>query len=607
MRFTMISSVAALALATPALAQAGDKGAEAEAGAFDVHALKAAHVPLVALPLDTGQRSANLWVKGERPKDNVLARVRLAPVRAVVVEEDLGQGAGKPLVLGLALSGAAGGLVTIADLAKRADERLYCADGVGPRFAGKLLCLQDGDGDGRFERSLPGTAESGVDYAQLALLGKPETLDRPIAYRAARAEEVPVVDTVYSNCGKDHDRPRYALSVDRKEAALDLRALLEMGPITPEALAGMNPAQLARIAAMLEGRSGGGACLAGEKMTAGDPLYPAGPASGAIAARLGELVIAVGPKDEGAPVRLVGLSEPERLYRLDGGAVLPLADAVTTKQNALAVSQKFDKPVLMTAGDAAVFEGERGIGDTVLETGFSHGYMGVLTQDTKIRTLLSSRSLPQGTVLYGVPMSSQLVTTINGIPQGGGFRMREPSADEVRLVWCVPVEDEGKWSATCLPNEADRRYTLLKGQRPAFEVTGLRYDAGTSTNDGKVPVVEQAGTLGKPLRYRFAIKAISDAEIMLVQETLFGDAVVHSRDHAVPRMKGMASGLSLGGGMIRFAAADGADGKIMVTEAKPFRAGSDARVTLGIVRAPTDEAAPTAAADVAQAGPDGGE
>ena len=57
------------------------------------------------------------------------------------------------------------------------------------------------------------------------------------------------------------------------------------------------------------------------------------------------------------------------------------------------------------------FEWRKVAGDTILTAPFKHGYMGVLTEDTVIRTLFSKRSLPKGTLLYGVPMSRTLSTS----------------------------------------------------------------------------------------------------------------------------------------------------------------------------------------------------
>jgi len=569
-------ALAALACACPAFAQ---DPAAPQASAFDVHALEPVNMPLVALPLDLTQKSAPIWIKGDKPKDAVLARVTLRPAETIAVEAELGQAAGKPLILSRTLFAPAIAYARVKDIDSGKAKKLYCGAGTGLAFAGRIVCLEDADGDGKLEGRRFATAESGGAPEQVSIVGKAEPLAAPVGYRAARAEEVVDIEAVYSNCAKDHDRPRYTFAVRQGGSADMLKALLADAQSDSAA---RRLAELRYRLAMID--SGGGTCTAADSLKPGDAHYPAAVAKEGIAALLGELVVEVGSKDAGAPVRLVAMRTPDRLYRLAGRAVVPLFDTVTEKQNQLAVAQKFDKPVVMTTGAARIFEGERGVGDVVLTAGFQHGYMGVLTQDTTIRTLFSSRSVPKGATVYGVPMSTRTVMTINGIPQGPYGPVGSPRPGQVRLVWCVPVEEQGQWSATCLPDQGGR-YTLLKGQKPAFEVKSFTYDAGTSSNDGVVPVVAQAGSFGKPLSLRFTLTALSANEITLAQDTLYGDTVINSRVHRVARAKGMTSGMSFGGGGITFAEAPG--GKVLVKTFTPIVPGAAIEAQFGIVRAAT--------------------
>ncbi len=554
---------AALAVGAGA-AQAQEKAAP-EVGVQD---LRAVNVPLVMTPLDTAQKSDPIWAKGDRPKDNFIAVVSLRPVAGVLADEEFGQGAGKPLLL--AVRGA--GFDNVEELPEDGKERFYCTTGKAER-AGKIVCLQDADGDAKFETVAVGLGEAGAAVEQLAILGKAEPLPKPVAYRPAPAEALPSFAAEYRNCGKDHDRPRYSLGV--KRPGMDIKELLEM-----RADRNTDPAQLRAMVERLSLMRSGAPCVAGEPVGDGEAIRPAAVPKGGVAARLGELVIAVGPKHDAA-VQLVGLRTPGRLYRIDMGAVKELAGHLTAKQNVLAIQQKFDRPVLMTTAAATVHEGERAVGDLLLEAGFEHGYMGVLTQDTKIRTLLTSRSLPKGTMLYGMPMSMERVMTMNGVPMPSLPRTGLPSAEDVRLVWCVPVEDEGKWTATCLPDQG-ANYTLLKGQRPAFEVTSLRYSAETSSNDGPPPVERQTGDFGAPLGYRFKLKSLGEAEIVVTRETMFGEAVVHSRDHVVPRVKGGRSGLVFGSGGLVLTDGSAPD-TIKVRKLGEFKPGVDARVSSGLL------------------------
>ena len=584
--FVSIVALAALASAAAAQEVSGADSATGAEAAFDVHDLEVAGMPFVARPIDLAQKSDPIWFTGDQPKANMIAKVTLAPLGAVVVDKDFGQGAGKKLVLSLAVTGDPSRYATTADVAAETAKRLYCANGSGPGHAGRVLCLLDKDRDGRFEAKALGLGEKGGAAEQLSILGAPMPLPEPVAYRQARPDEMPVIAVSYSNCGKDHDRPRYAFSTQTDgKPGISLTELTGMTPGAVEAFDKMKPEQRAQLVAALARVGSGAPCGEARPMAPGDPDYPANLAKDAAAVRMGDLIVEIGPKSAGAPVRLIAQTAPDRLYRLNGMAVEPMAQTVTARQNQLAIRQKFDKPVIMTTGGAEVAEGEAKAGDIVLKQGISHGYMGVLTQDTVIRTLFSKRSLPKGTLLYGMPMSSRTVMTRYGVLQGN-VGTRAPSVENTRLVWCVPVQDEEEWSATCLPEEGGQRYTLLKGQKPAFEVTGLSYAVGTSSNEGPVPVTPQAGDFGKPLAYWLRIKEIGPDAIVLTQETRFGDELVHSREHRVPRIAGETSGLSWAGGALLFGAVEGAADRIAIGRKGAFAAGVAPDVKFGLVREP---------------------
>ena len=159
--------------------------------------------------------------------------------------------------------------------------------------------------------------------------------------------------------------------------------------------------------------------------------------------RTHDVLLAIGPKDQGAPTRLPGMVEGDHVYRLDGRTVRDFATTSTAQQDALAAKQKHSKPTYAGTGDWRVEVGARGPGDVVLIAGFRHGYTGRLTTDTKIRTLFSSRPLPAGTVLYGLPMRSSSYMTINGVPQGPPALATRPTAADTDLAWCVPTKDGG--------------------------------------------------------------------------------------------------------------------------------------------------------------------
>jgi hypothetical protein len=571
--------LAALAAASASFAQIAVPPAPAapQTAEPDIHSLRPAFVPLVALPLDLSQASDPIWATGDRPARNTIAKLALKPLETVVVEQDAGQGAGKTLVLLRAIAGDPDRYITRLAIGSGA-QRIYCADGAALGETGRIPCFEDRNGDGALESRVFGLGESGARAEQLSILARSEPLPAPLRYRPAAAGEAPEYAAIVANCGKDHDRPLYSIRRGDDAGGVDITsALAAMLGSSPGGAS--PPSSMAELSAALGGLSGN--CRSAERVREGEPLHPGSVPKGGAVARLGELVIAIGPKEEGAAVRLLGLREPDRLYRLSYANVQPVSESPTARQKALALEQKFDRPVIMTAGSAEASEGRKAAGDTVLTAGFKHGYMGVLTEDTVIRTLFSKRSLPKGTLLYGVPMSSRVVRSYGGMPLPR-INPGIPEPDDVALVWCVPVQDGEEWSATCLPREgASGRYTLLKGQRPAFEVTGMRYAAGTASNEGEVPVTAQEGDFGKPLAFRFRIKSVSAGEIVLTQDTMFGDAVVNSKELRIPRIAGRLSGLSFGGGMIVFTDVEGASDAVTVKQVRPVRIGAAARAESG--------------------------
>jgi hypothetical protein len=195
-------------------------------------------------------------------------------------------------------------------------------------------------------------------------------------------------------------------------------------------------------------------------------------------------------------------------------------------------------------------------------------------------------------------------TSYGGRPLFPTINPGVPEPDQVALVWCVPVQDGEEWSATCLPHQAgEDRYTLLKGQRPAFEVRSMRYAAGMATTNGDVPVELQDGDFGKPLAYRFTIKSLDAGMILLTQDTMFGDAVVATTEVRIPRLAGRLSGLSIGGGMITFAAIEGASDAVTVKQVRPVRTGAEARPEHGILSTGGAGALPTPPAEPAEPSP----
>jgi hypothetical protein len=548
--------------------------------AADVHGFRAAFVPLVAMPLDVAQKSDPIWAKGDRPAANLIATLSLRPAEAAVAQDYPSAGTSLPMMR--ALIGHESDYDTVSDMAKAGPGRIYCGQGSKAGAGSRILCLEDENGDGTFERRILGVGERGNLPEQLSILGKSVPLANPVRYRAARADEVEPLRAVFRNCDKDHDRPRYSFGLADSSGGPTLSDLAAAMMVAPGSSAEAGNALVRNQELNALTRGGGSRCQSAEPVAKGDAFYPAAPISKGAVARLGELVIEVGPKDDGAAVRLLGLRAPDRLYRANWSDIQPLAEGPTRKQRELAVAQEFDHPAIVMTGESQIKEGVVTAGDTLLTAGFRHGYMGVLTRDTKIRTLLSSRSLPQGTLLYGIPMASRTITTYGGRPIGLPFS-GEGAPETVRLVWCVPVQDETKWSATCIPTAAGNSHTILKGQGPALEVEHLSYAAETASNEGPAPVELKAdGKFGRPLSWQLKVKSVTADRIVLSRDTMFGDELINSREEVLPRQTGKATVLLFGDGAISLTEGDAPD-KLIAKLELPVREGAAGSLTSGVV------------------------
>jgi hypothetical protein len=558
-----------------------------------VRGLRYASMPLVA-ELERGAPADPIWVRGPKPGANRVAQIRLRPLEAVVVEADLGQGAGRPLVMSLALVGEPSSLTSTSSAAAHSGERFYCGLGVGEGYWGRILCLADADRDGRFESRAPGFGEAIADPRQLSVVGRSEPLPAPIAYRPARAEEVPVTPASYRNCLRG-ERPWLSVQMERSGGAM-----------TPAAIRGTSaadlrsdPALLARVldeVVVLRGPIGA-VCDRAERVRAGEPLAD-GLAAGESAVRFQELVVAVGEAPRGqttAAARVIGLRDPERLYRLVGSGVMPLSKDLTPRQHNLAVAQRFDRPVLMLAAEPAVNSGRHGEGDILFSADLRHGYMGVLTAESRTDALFRTRSVPAGTIVYGIPMASVRVTMMNGrvISESAP----RPGLAGMRLVWCVPLESEEGWSATCVL-QREGSYSIVRNRTPAFEVGNISYSVGTASTSGEIPVEERSVNFPQPLRYVIRLVNVEAMTFEIAHETMFGDRVVNSRTYQLPRAGFRPTEISFAGGAVALVPVE--DGSVEVRPLRPFRVGANALDLRVEKPAEPKQAAPEPAAPLSQ-------
>jgi hypothetical protein len=514
--------------------------------------LRVASVPLLILPPDQAQRGDPLWLHGDVvPGANVIARARLRPVDAIVVDQNLGQGAGRPLILWLALAGPTEWLVDRSEArpTSTSHSRLFCGD--GEAFQGRILCFVDRNRDGRLEGVARGLSEGGREMRQLSLVGPTAPLPAPIAYRAAREDELPTIDVEFQGCAPHGGRPGYRAVV--AGAAPQVSAAMPRAEFAGEGI--VNPLL----------------CQRAQSVESHDTLYREGSAGGGQALRLGELVIGVVRSDHDSSVaRVAGLRNPDRLYRITGNVVSPISETLIESQRRAAIEQRVSRPVLMFAAAPTVNEGARAAGEIVMTVPLRHGYTGVLTGPVEVHNILVNWQLPAGTLVYGVPVIIREAVAINNALIHTSSAVA--TADDYRFLWCTPVEYHGQWSATCVI-EDEGGYRMIEGQRPAFEAPGADF-LHAPFNRSALQMAQREADFGRPLSYRFTLTSISPTEFVIARDTMFGDSVTDHFERSVARMSGRPTVVRIAGGSISFA--DAPDGRLEVRLNEAFQLGTSA-------------------------------
>jgi len=539
---------------------------------FDIHTIRVINVPMRLLPPSLDQGSDPLWVRGERPKENLLAVTNAVPQAAARISLTDSDGSSRDVLLLRATLHPEYGVSAKApeSIAKGGD--IFCGSTLAKPSDLRVFCLEDVDGDKRFDRIAPGATGSLLPQTfDVATIYPPAPLATPLTYAVVDEAELPKTEIEWRNCGQDWDKPYFA--VGQKASALrgsdgkiDLDLLLRAAD--PGKLAG---GELSRVLSMLGARRGA-PCQRGERIDNFQGVSEKDLAKGSILVNLDSMIFSVGPKKKGAKVKLLGYTGDRRRYQIEGRALRRFQQGLSKEQKRVATAQLFDRPVLVSNGEMTVASQPVSSGDQLFAMGFEHGYLAELTEKTKIRTLFSRRSLDAGTLLYGIPMTSRRTVTINGIPQGNFGRPSDSGRSiNTRLVWCVPVRDEKtktdratgeklieiKWSATCLP-DAGGSYTILKGQTPAFALRSMRYNAGTSSNSGKPPVKRvENGSFGGALEFRYIVEDSTKARLRFRRETWLGDEKVEEMIDFVRIKNGVAT-IKTGGAKIEVRILDNA-------------------------------------------------
>lgn len=200
-----------------------------------------------------------------------------------------------------------------------------------------------------------------------------------------------------------------------------------------------------------------------------------------------------------------------------------------------------------------------------------------LTQDVTINTLLYKRSVAAGTVVYGFPARMQLSLYRGSVPMSMQTNDSEYRDAGMDLIWCAPVqgppptkEDQRSmgrngWSAACIPHGTLGNHTVLTDLQPAFNVGGVAYDANTSSNDGRPPIVrDDKAEFGAPLRMIYVYDGLDGKDIRLLRQIYFGDSLT-SQSVVKITPAGRLASAEISGGKADFSITD--DAELVVKQA----------------------------------------
>ncbi|MEP2736106.1 MAG: hypothetical protein ABJP34_07380 [Erythrobacter sp.] len=515
---------------------------------FGPHVLQLIEVPLERSAVNLDQESDNLWVRGDRPSTNFLAWVKyFASEEAEIALED-----------GTSMRVYAAKRNSLYPSSKKAPDDLitksaiYCGVVKGAPALAPTMCFHDSDDDKRFDRIAIGRSEA-VDRHPIgaAVMFPSAMLQTPLAYTPVSADARTELNFEFRNCGRDWDRPRFSVS-RKKEPLLSDDALGAL--LGDPQLEKTKPAQRTALLNLVRGSLNGGrsnsaSCRRGDRIESFGTITEKSLDKKHILTDLDGLIFSIGPKKGGAPVKLLAAREASGKKRLEGGVLQPVDSGLSRQQRTIATAQEFDRSPFMSTGEITVAEGTVGLDKTLFEVPFEYGYMGELSETSNIRTILTSRSVKGGTLLYGIPMSARLVTTYNGIPTSGfgGRPMDAARGLSTQLTWCTPTSKEknvykkdnrGKsvpdgtktvWSATCFSQVGDR-HSIVKGQSPAYAVSRMSHTANISTNDGKPPVTRLERTnFGQPAKLRYFFDESDKGRLRLMQEVMIGDVATGAK------------------------------------------------------------------------------
>ncbi|MCY1672911.1 hypothetical protein OVA07_18065 [Novosphingobium sp. SL115] len=512
-------------------------------------------VPLVLDKVEPGDGEGLLWVRGDAPADRTFTRFYVKPMQVAMLEVN-----GAQTLLWRAFPGGLVSAMRSGQLDLVRAPRYFCQ---AASDRAPAACLVDENADGQFDHAAEAIAERGTKPYHLTVMKASRKLDQPLPYRIAPDDQRPAVTIDLENCARDHDRPRFAArSIDDSNAE-------RFQPF-----------------GWMEKDSSLSSCRRSRRLDS----VPAGatpPPPGGFVAQLGPFAFTIGEK-KNPRFALAGPVDPQALYRIEGNSLVELSVGFTPDQARLVALKKFPYPIMMADDGATIASGTVAKGAAIASVPFHHAYHGRLTQDVMVSNLFGKRSVAAGTVVYGFPAKSSLTFTRNGIPSLPNLGDEDFRQIDLELTWCTAVHREtgpkdkpdpvgrNGWSAACLPYSKLGNHTVLTDLQPAFGISGVSYNASTSSNDG-APPVERDDERGfdKPLRLEYVFEAREGEFIALREEIRFGDEVTSSKPQKIYAPQGTAA-ITIAGATMALAVDE--TGNLSVTPAGATVPGTDPKL-----------------------------
>jgi hypothetical protein len=311
-----------------------------------------------------------------------------------------------------------------------------------------MSCYQDLDSDGKFETSRTGLLGTN-EVLSMSRMQMPKSID-PLAYRAARPEELPAFQVGYEACGTTRSEPhtfdgplRFTTVAKRAEGSQWIKS-----------------GRCDNLAKLIETRPDGAR------------LY-----------EIGRFKVEVRQKDEKelATSLVEGIAPGTLLAHVR--ASWPLTDATERPKDADAIASS--NSFLVAVGKPTIATQAKP-GDEIFSLEVRHSLSGRLSAASEPRAKRDKLTLPEGTPVYGIAMRSSLTPWADG-----------------QVIWCTPVEQPKGVKPYCFAPQLSNAALVTTYSTP-FTVRGIA-PSGPVRN---LPVVE-AGPVdfGAPLI--LAVKVVS--------------------------------------------------------------------------------------------------